>query len=98
MSQSFVLEEVLKFIASHPEIAKSVFESELEMPNIPMKTMGGHTFWTTLAEFDGYRLQQNQVTHHARILDSDDVRIAWGTLNGMEKALDRLARFAEKYR
>lgn len=96
MLQSFTIEKALEFIASHPEIAKNALDAE--MPNIPMKTMGGHKFWITLAEFDGYRLQQNQLTHHARILDGNDVRIAWGTLSGMENALDRLARFSEKYR
>lgn len=74
-----------------------IIHAELEMPNIPTPTMGGHRFWTTLAEFNGYRLQQNQFTHHARILNANDVRIAWGTLNGMEKALDRLILFAQKY-
>ncbi len=97
MTQEFVIKEALKFIAEHPDIARNFLESDLEMPNIPFPTMGGHTFWTTLAEFNGYRLQQNQFTHHARILDCNDIRIAWGTLGGMEKALDRLADFSKKY-
>ena len=97
MLQSSAIEEALKFIASHPEIALKFLNAELEMPNIPTPTMGGHRFRTTLAEFNGYSLQQNQLTHHARILNANDVRIAWGTLNGMEKALDRLILFAQKY-
>lgn len=97
MTQKFVIQEALKFISEHPDIALKFLGSDLEMPNIPLPTMGGHTFWTTLAECNGYRLQQNQFTHHARILDSNDVRIAWGTLNGMEKALDRLVNFSKKY-
>ena len=42
------------------------------------------------------------VTKHARILRPDDVRVAWGTIEGMYKALDRLVagmkedRYAEK--
>ena len=59
--------------------------------------MGGHTFWTTVAETGGYRLQQNQLTHHARILDAEDTRIAWGTINGMQKALQRLVDASEQY-
>ena len=97
MLKSSLLKEALKFISEHPEIAKRFLDTELEMPNIPFPTFGGPVFWTTLAEFNGYRLQQNQVTHHARILDCNNVRIAWGTLNGMEKALDRLILFAQKY-
>ena len=30
------------------------------------------------------------ITQHARILRPDNVRVAWGTVNGMYKALDRL--------
>ena len=97
MLQSSAIEEALKFIASHPEIALKVLNAELEMPNIPTPTMGGHRFWTTLAECNGYRLQQNQLTHHARILNANDVRIAWGTLSGMKKALDRLVEFSKTY-
>lgn len=97
MTQKLVIQEALKFISEHPDIALKFLESDLEMPNIPFPTMGGHALWTTLVEFNGYRLQQNQFTHHARILNSSDVRIAWGTLNGMEKALDRLVSFSQKY-
>ena len=68
----------------------SLLDSELSMPNIPTKTMGGEVFWNNIVECNGWRLQQNMITHHARILDDDDVRRAWGTINGMMKAMDRL--------
>ena len=74
----------------------NILNSDLCMPNIPFPTMGGHTFWTNLCEYQGYKLQQNQFTHHARILDSNDIRIAWGTVNGMEKTLERMANMATK--
>ena len=47
-------------------------------PNIPMKTMGGHVMWNELAECKGWRLQKNMITQHCRILDPQDVRVAWG--------------------
>ena len=59
--------------------------------------LGGHTFWDTLAEYNGYKLQQNLITRHARILNSDDVRIAWGTVNGMKMTLERMAEMSNKY-
>lgn len=74
-----------------------ILDMELSLPNIPFPTMGGEVFWNTLAEYNGWRLQQNMLTHHARILDSDNIRIAWGTINGMEKAMDRMARHIHKY-
>ena len=64
-----------------------------EMPNIPFPTMGGHVFWNTIAERGGYKLQQNMFTSHARILDDDDVRIAWGGIDAMTRVLDRMVKY-----
>lgn len=74
-----------------------ILNSELSLPNIPTPTLGGEVFWNTLAECNGWKLQQNMFTHHARILNSENVRIAWGTINGMEKAMDRMVRGLHKY-
>lgn len=90
------VEKALNFLLEHPELAKEIFDSELSMPNIPTKTMGGNVMWTTLAEVKGLKLQQNQITHHARILNADNVRVAWGTVNGMQKAIRRLANISEQ--
>jgi len=54
-----------------------------EMPNIEMPTMGGHVFWETRKKKNLYKLQVNMITGHARILDSDDYRVAWGTYDAM---------------
>lgn len=91
-----IAEKALNFLLDHPELAKEIFDSELSMPNIPTKTMGGNVVWTTLAEVNGLKLQQNQITHHARILNADNVRIAWGTVNGMQKAVRRIANISEQ--
>ena len=48
------------------------------LPNIPFPTMGGKVFWNDLVEVNGWRVQKNDITGHCRILDSDDVRRAWG--------------------
>lgn len=90
------VEKALNFLLEHPELAKEIFDSELSMPNIPTKTMGGNVMWTTLAEVKGLKLQQNQITHHVRILNADNVRVAWGTVNGMQKAIRRLANISEQ--
>jgi hypothetical protein len=47
-------------------------------PNIPFPTLGGEVFWNTLSSYNGWRLQQNMLTNHARILDPDGIRYAWG--------------------
>ena len=48
------------------------------LPNIPFPTMGGKVFWNTLAEKDGWKVQKNMFTGHCRVLDPNDVRMAWG--------------------
>ena len=55
------------------------------LPNIPTSTNGGHVFWKNLTECNGWRLQQNRITHHCRILDPQDVRRAWGGDEAMVK-------------
>ncbi len=87
--------EILKLLVQNPELVRElqkILDMELSMPNIPFPTMGGKVFWNDIAEYGGWKLQQNMITHHARILNEKNVRIAWGTINGMEKALDRLIR------
>ena len=54
-------------------------------------------FWTNIAEYGGWKLQQNMVFHNARILNSENVRIAWGTINGMIKAMDRMVACLHEY-
>ena len=48
------------------------------LPNIPLPTMGGKVFWKNIAEKDGWKLQKNMFTTHCRVLDPNDVRVAWG--------------------
>ena len=92
--------EVLEILSENPTLCQSllsILDEELSLPNIPFPTMGGKVFWITLAESNGWKLQQNMITKHARILNANNVRIAWGTINGMEKALDRMIAYSKKY-
>lgn len=92
--------EIFEALDSRSKVAVellNILELELSLPNIPMPTMGGEVFWTNIAEHNGWKIQQNMFTHHARILDSNNVRIAWGTINGMTKALDRMSEYLHKY-
>lgn len=62
-----------------------------EMPNIPFKTLGGLVFWDTTEECNGWRLQKHEFTGHYRILDSNNIRRAWGSEKEMEGLLKKLA-------
>ncbi|AVK84372.1 transcriptional regulator [Lysinibacillus sp. B2A1] len=39
------------------------------------KTMGGYIWWKNLSEYSSYRLQQNVISQHFRILDSNNYRL-----------------------
>jgi DNA-binding XRE family transcriptional regulator len=39
------------------------------------KTMGGYIWWKNLSEYKGYRLQQNVISQHFRILDTNNFRL-----------------------
>lgn len=73
-----LIEDFLKVVSDPKNIGK-LCELLGEMPNIEFPTLGGLVFWDTLAENNGYKLQKNKFTNHCRILDSDDIRIAWGS-------------------
>ena len=83
--------------ASQIDLFLNILDKEISLPNIPMKTMGGKVWWDDIVSYNGWRLQQNKFTRHARILDNNDTRIAWGTINGMQRALDRLVAGTHAY-
>ncbi len=41
---------------------------------LPDKTMGGRVWWQDIKECKGYRIQQNIISRHFRILDAEDRR------------------------
>lgn len=79
-----VFEEGLKLL--------SIGEKLPSMPNIPFPTMGGKVFWNELANFNGWRVQENQLTHHCRVLDPDNNRVAWGGYDVMMQSFERLLK------
>ena len=86
-------EEILEAFSLGTEVSDDlmkIIESESSMPNIPFPTMGGLVFWRNIAEFNGWKFKQNMLTQHARILDSDDVRIAWGTVDEMSRIMEKM--------
>lgn len=47
--------------------------------NIPMRTLGGKQFWTDHLIHGQWRIQQNVMTKHFRLLDPQNHRRIWGT-------------------
>jgi len=62
---------------------RAVIDKKGKMPNIEFPTLGGRVFWKVLADNDGWQLQKNFFTGHCRILDSNNIRKAWGSEQSM---------------
>jgi len=60
--------------------------------NITMKTLGGRQFWGDVLFFHEWRIQQNVVTEHYRLLDGDDYRHASGTLEECKTKLEEIKK------
>jgi pimeloyl-ACP methyl ester carboxylesterase len=58
--------------------------------NFPTATMGGVQFWSDELVFRGWRIQQNALTGHYRLLDDHDFRMAWGTFDQCQARFDEL--------
>lgn len=58
---------------------------------MPLKTLGGKQFWTDLVHLHGYRIQRNVTTNHHRLLSPKDVRLAWGSREGCQAELEKVA-------
>jgi pimeloyl-ACP methyl ester carboxylesterase len=52
--------------------------------NLPVKTFGGKQLWADQKVLNDWRIQQSVATGHFRLLDPNDVRRAWGTLEAVE--------------
>jgi hypothetical protein len=57
--------------------------------------MGGKVWWNDLEYRGQYRLQQNKIDHHCRILNANNVRVAWGEEGPMRAKLQELTEDAE---
>ncbi len=69
--QSEVLEATLGGEATDMILALAFQDSEPVYP----KTFGGKIWWSTLEETSGYKVQQNIISQHYRILDSNYRRV-----------------------
>ncbi len=71
------------------ETAVAAKKNELESSwNLAIRTIGGAQLWTDHLHRNGYRLQQNAVTKHWRLLDASDVRRTWGSREHCQAVLD----------
>lgn len=55
--------------------------------NIPFPTLGGKQFWTDWIWRDGWRIQQNALSEHWRLICPRNIRRAWGSREACEREL-----------
>lgn len=65
-----------------PSSLRKSIEDELTM-----RTLGGRQFWGDVQFFHSWRIQQNVFTKHFRLIDGNDTRHAWGTLEACQAEL-----------
>ncbi len=76
------------------EIVETVAHESVLSPK--QKTLGGKVWWKEIVKKDGYRIQQNLVSHHFRIVDDEDYR--WFSSFNQEETVARLEELSLKNR
>ena len=74
MPDAEILQRTLEVVSEHPELLKEI----QGYFNIDFITAGGFVFWKDLAEYHGWRFQENELTKHIRLIDPTNFRRAWG--------------------
>ncbi|MBT3218434.1 MAG: alpha/beta fold hydrolase [Proteobacteria bacterium] len=59
-------------------------------PNVVLPTLGGKQIWADLLIYSRFRIQENVITRHCRLLGPKDSRLAWGSFEHCEATLERL--------
>lgn len=59
-----------------------------QLPNWKTPTLGGKQLWSDYSWRHGWRIQQNALTGHYRLLDPANVRHAWGNRSACDQALE----------
>lgn len=59
-------------------------------PNIALPTLGGRQVWADRYLHSGWRIQENVLTGHARLLDPRDIRRCWGPYDACRAEFERI--------
>ncbi len=68
---------------------------DVPVPRFPLPTLGGKQLWADVFLFAGYRIQQNVLTKHHRLLDPTDAKLAVGSWDHCHKTFLRVRETRE---
>jgi len=57
--------------------------------NLEMPTLGGKQYWSDIFYYAGWRIQENSLTGHYRLLNPADARAAWGSFEACRTSLEK---------
>jgi pimeloyl-ACP methyl ester carboxylesterase len=77
-------------VADEPHSAFFGLGEVMKNEALAMPTLGGRVFWGDVLHFRGYRIQQNVVTKHYRLLDAADRRFASGSYEECAAKLEEM--------
>ncbi len=58
--------------------------------NIVFPTIGGKHFWNEISNCNEWKLQQNKISKHLRILNPEELRKAWGSEKSITEAINHI--------
>lgn len=73
-------------------LAEPFQDTGLDDDVMEMPTLGGRLFWGDVIHFRGWRIQENVLTKHFRLLDPQDRRHCSGTLDDCAAKLDEIKK------
>ena len=88
-SSAPTLREKFEYIINNECLREKLFASAGKA-NLSVKTLGGKTFWNDVCGSSGWKLQQNKLTGHCRIIDPQNTRRMWGAEKDIVKAINEL--------
>lgn len=86
--------QILKHVLGEEpfEVIETLAHDGMDTPKI--KTLGGKMFWNEIAKKGKFRVQQNVISQHFRILDDSDYR--WYSTFEEEEIMNRFHELANK--
>lgn len=67
----------------------SVMIRSLPKKKICLPKVSGDHMWTEINNHSGWRLQENVLTHHCRLINPENAIFAWGQKNKMNELLNK---------